>query len=448
GRDIVPKELEPFLDQISFFYRNWDMLTDDYHKDLKKIYYKVLEDDDSERLELIIKEGFGADFSFRPREYLGFARHSSTITTLRQFGVGQYDLSALHIAIALFSPDRSTNRCLELLLRYKAEIEVDSAMPDRMDPLYMTYKTGNIEGMTLLFQYGATACDEIFMDVIHKPPDENRLELLKLLFQNSDATCINKPFYRSNCIMYLAALDRFEKIGYLELLISLGADVNATNAVGYTPIFAAANMGNLSGFEFLRKHGCHVNIETRDRCNPLHLAYRNAMTKCVPTLIEIVDDINKIDAANHTPLDYAMICGPVYNEMETSGMFFQKLKSDKYIKLMLNNGAVLNKFDESDLKAFLKRSPNNMPLLCLLFNSFPNWRFLGFREYPEALVNWHPDVHQQVLDVGDMPRSLKHHCRHCLRVAMGRQYQNVVKSANLPQRIEEYLLFDDPTNLT
>ncbi|XP_070579611.1 ankyrin repeat and SOCS box protein 13-like [Ptychodera flava] len=434
-----------FFEDISFYFRNWSDLSPEYQKDFKSICYQLLEEDDCEKFEIVIKEGFGANITFRPREYLNFPTQQTVISRLRQFGVGQYDMTALQISLALFSTERPTNRCLELLLKYDASTEMDDSYPNRMDPMYMACKTENFGAVELLLKYSKTAADEIYLDLIHKKPHPKRLEILKALLQHGDP--LMRPFYQSNYLLHMAALDRYENTAHLELLVSCGADLNVTNGAGCTALYSAASMGNLAGCQYLHQHGCQVNVDTNDGCSPLHLAFKNQMTKCVPFLIDIVDDINKVDSEDHTPLDYAMICGPVFHEFNTTAEFFKNVPAEKYIKLMLNNGALLNKFNKENFKAFLRRSSTKVELLALLFSTSPNLNFIEFDDCGEDLFKWFPGFGQEILELMKQPRSLKHFCRHSLRVSLGKRYLATLEASELPPTLHKYLVFDDPRDL-
>nr|XP_006816286.1 PREDICTED: ankyrin repeat and KH domain-containing protein 1-like [Saccoglossus kowalevskii] len=431
-----------FQQYVAFCYRAWDDLSSDQQQRLKKIYFRQLEDDNSRKLEIILEEGFSANMMFKPTEYIAFPeKPAKTVPPLRQYGSGQSELPAITISTALYSADRPTNHCLQILLQHGADVNVKS------DPLYVATKMENIHAMSILLEHGAAIIGELYLDLTHKHPTPKRVDILKLLLQYG--TSVNQTFYRSNTLLHISATDRYEKVDYLDILMRFGADMNSRNQAGYTPLCCAASMGNLNAFQCLLNAGAEFNTESLDKSTPLHLAFRNAMTKCVPSILNIIStDVNAINGDNCTALDYAMICGPVFNEFDRNGKFFRKIPSAKYVKLLLYHGARLNKFDLEDLKAFLTRSPFDVQLLTLLVNVYPNWKFSEFRYYPSNLKKWYPEFYQELTDLGSKPRSLKHHCRCALRFGLRNKYQATILSLTLPSTIRRYLLFDNNNDLS
>jgi ankyrin repeat protein len=82
-----------------------------------------------------------------------------------------------------------------------------------------------------------------------------------------------------------------------------GADVNAADEAGITPLSVAATDGRYDICEYLYRHGADPNGSPKEAESPLHGACTNAHPDVVRLLIRCGADINKRSAANGwTPL--------------------------------------------------------------------------------------------------------------------------------------------------
>ena len=88
-----------------------------------------------------------------------------------------------------------------------------------------------------------------------------------------------------------------------ELLIAKGADINAKDDTGGTPLFWAALEGNEEVAELLIKQGADVNAEGPKGWTALHWAVAMAQKKSVELLIGEGADVNAKDVIYGTPLD-------------------------------------------------------------------------------------------------------------------------------------------------
>jgi len=110
----------------------------------------------------------------------------------------------------------------------------------------------------------------------------------------------------------LAPWAKYEQM--IDLLISHGADINARDGGGNTPLFAAVENGSAELVELLIKKGADVNarndeIKTMsfdpEGETPLHRASRLGQRKVVDLLISNGANINSTDKFGRTPLYYA-----------------------------------------------------------------------------------------------------------------------------------------------
>ncbi|TDA41701.1 MAG: hypothetical protein DSO07_03190 [Thermoproteota archaeon] len=91
----------------------------------------------------------------------------------------------------------------------------------------------------------------------------------------------------------------------VKLLLERGADVNARNESGDTPLTAAAANGHLDVVRFLVNRGADIDARNDSDCTPLHIAAIRGHLNVVKFLVEKGADVNARDEKGETPLDLA-----------------------------------------------------------------------------------------------------------------------------------------------
>ncbi len=99
---------------------------------------------------------------------------------------------------------------------------------------------------------------------------------------------------------------------FVEFLLNQGAEVDALDGGGHTPLYSAANGLKSGGGQVVRalvRAGANVNAcEGAKRCTPLHMAARRGNRETAEALLESGADIEARDSEGETPLRRAVNC--------------------------------------------------------------------------------------------------------------------------------------------
>lgn len=110
----------------------------------------------------------------------------------------------------------------------------------------------------------------------------------------------NKDYARWSCLHYAAARGA---TGVLSRMLDYGADVDARNAAGRTPLAEAAKRGRLQAVALLLRRGADVNsYDTQSGFTPLHLAAQYNHPAVIRALLDVGANVNARNQWNQTPL--------------------------------------------------------------------------------------------------------------------------------------------------
>ena len=92
----------------------------------------------------------------------------------------------------------------------------------------------------------------------------------------------------------------------LKFLLANGANIEAKNHIGQTPLFGAVIYDNLEGTKILIAHGAKVNVRQASGGTPLHAAAINSYCEVARALIRNGAAIKAKDSEGKTPLRLAL----------------------------------------------------------------------------------------------------------------------------------------------
>lgn len=222
----------------------------------------------------------------------------------------------------------------QLLLDNDAVMEPDIAVMLGDAELIKYYLAQGIDANSKLTK-GLSKGDSWLITAIgYKHKNTNLIELLLnhgAKVNEKTGTFKFSPLHRVAIVGYKSNFTSCRDIG--ELLIARGADVNAEDKHGNTPLHWAASLGHHDIVELFVE--CHVNINHINQAgsNALCEAVQRNHRQIVEYLLSHDAEVNLTDKSGYTPLCLA----------------FQKSGDDEIIKLLVAYGADVN---SQDLKGF------------------------------------------------------------------------------------------------
>ena len=255
----------------------------------------------------------------------------------------------LHILSQSDIKDEGIILNLALLLLTNHDVEVNT--PDKVNdtPLHLAIRRNRSGLVRILLEYGADSNAEnnegmTPLQILSESNEDERniLNLVQLLFNNGAEG--NRRDKANDTPLHLAI--RGNRFRIAEVLIEHGADTNAENNQGMTPLqilsLAESNTEDerkiLNLFQLLLNNGADVNRRDKANDTPLHLVIRKKRFGIAETLIEGGADTNAENDQGVTPL-HMLSEAWRYNDDEGINL--------NLVLLLLKNGAEVNRRDRA-----------------------------------------------------------------------------------------------------
>ncbi|CAM9091022.1 unnamed protein product, partial [Hapterophycus canaliculatus] len=177
-------------------------------------------------------------------------------------------LTALHFAAKLGKLEVT-----RLLLRYGAD--KDAFEKDRCTPLHLAAKNGHVALVEILLSAGANVAlrSGESMSAIDLAAEKGHLEILKLLIYHGADVNATSP-ETGGTALHVAT--RSCKTGAMDVLLDAGANSDARDHHGITPLKIASWHLHLEAALCLLKRGADVNVRRSSGYTPLHFAASHA----------------------------------------------------------------------------------------------------------------------------------------------------------------------------
>lgn len=213
-------------------------------------------------------------------------------------------------------------KAMEVILKageeigHQVEAHINYLDKSKSSPLHLAVRGGNIEAIRLCLATGAKV-DQQQNDKstpLHLACTQGATEVVKLMLSSFDQVEDVINLSDGACQTPLHRATIFDHTELAEYLISLGADLNAIDCKGNTPLLLASSCGAWRTVTLLLSKGANVNVKDRCGCNFLHLAI--LQPKGLKNLPEEVLQNNSVkallsceDNEGCTPLHYACRLG-------------------------------------------------------------------------------------------------------------------------------------------
>ncbi|XP_054463125.1 ankyrin repeat and SOCS box protein 16 [Anoplopoma fimbria] len=339
--------------------------------------------------------------------------------------------SALRLAAS-----RGHSGCVEELLFRGAEVNDD---PGGNTALHDACMGGHAVCVQLLLSHGADP-ELLAADgsaPLHLCTSAQSLQCAKLLVDGGADVSVRLRESRLTPL-HVAARRALEE--HVELFLSHGADVLATNQEGETPLNAACSAAErpseagryLRVIQKLLGAGADPRTAGRKQHTPLH----NACGNCSPQIVEVLLQHGaKADVANcagYTPMDCLIQVVEDYPGQQPEAI----------ARSLLNHGA--QPVSPKMLKQCVL-SPATLEVMLNSYTSIPPCEWMD--SLSAEIYAEHRSFFDLVRQRSAQPRSLQHLCRCVIRQRLGGRCFPAVSELDIPSSMRDYLLLSNDGTL-
>ncbi|XP_060882662.1 ankyrin repeat and SOCS box protein 16 [Labrus mixtus] len=332
--------------------------------------------------------------------------------------------SALRLASS-----RGHTGCVEELLFREAEVNAD---PGGSTALHDACAGGHTVCVQLLLGHGADPekLSEDGSAPLHLCTSAQSFQCAALLLKGG--ADVNVRMRESRLTpLHTAARRALEE--HVELFLSNGADILATNQEGETPLNAACSGAErpseagryLRVIQSLLGAGADPRTAGRKQHTPLHNACANCCPRIVDVLLQHGAKADVTNCAGYTPMDCLLQVVEDYPDHQPEAI----------ARSLLNHGA------KPVLPKMLKQCVLSPATLEVMLNSYTSIPPCDWMDCLSAdIYEEHRSFFDLVRQRSTLPRSLQHLCRCALRLWLGPRCYSAVSKLEIPSSLRDYLL--------
>ncbi|NXM67810.1 ASB10 protein, partial [Serilophus lunatus] len=334
---------------------------------------------------------------------------------------------------------RGYTECLRLLLLRGAAVDF---APGGKTALHEACAAASTDCVRLLLSSGADpeAVSEDGYRPLHLCKSPDSLECVRQLLQHN-ASANSRTEIEDDTALHVAA--RHGLAEHVRLLLSHGAELEAENKEGQTPLNAACAQHHepqdmdryYRVCQLLVDSGASTNAADRDRQHPLHLACKNANAQIAELLLERGANVNVMNYGGNTAL---------HNVLQVAA-YKREHRPELVVRALLNHGAV--RVWPGSLLKVLRHCHTCPRVIEALVNSYTHVRVSEdwVEAVPAEIVQKYPRFYQSLFSLEHRPRSLQHLARCTLRTILEGRLLLVLSQLHLPRALHRFLLlgFED-----
>jgi ankyrin repeat protein len=172
----------------------------------------------------------------------------------------------------------------------------------------------------------------------------SREPAIRALYDSAGAECLEAKGRTGETPLHLAV----QWPGYVQLLLSLGADVDARAGCERTPLHDAAEQGAVQSVQLLLDAGADINAVTMYEGQPLHMAAQSCELQVCRLLLDRGADVNAIveeaDSFDESMLDMSVtMCALQYSDSAKDRWLEPTLRC---VQLLVEAGADVQQYSE------------------------------------------------------------------------------------------------------
>ncbi|XP_034564357.1 ankyrin repeat domain-containing protein 61-like [Notolabrus celidotus] len=222
---------------------------------------------------------------------------------------------------AVISARRQAEACLQLLCEHGVNVNAEVEGEGHQRALHLSVRFAAHSAVHILSSYGANvdAVDDSGMTPLHMAAGMLRKDhIVSLIQEGADVNTGVK--HSENTPLHLAAMTvamRTSKtlnddIGCISALLEQGAEVNAENKAGMTPLQQACSMGNEELVDLMLRHGANINklSTSGENCLFLFLNQRHNVqnNSLLVKLLSLISPLTVYDHNSLLPYTLSLPC--------------------------------------------------------------------------------------------------------------------------------------------